>query len=410
MEFDYTMKGGKKCKETVRCSKDGTDVKPKLCAGAEQVQIGVPPNEKDCGFKISKIIWLCTTQSSSTTSSTKTLTTTTPATTTSNVGTVPTPPTTTTPPMTLTTTTPLETKPPGTNTTTTTDKSGPPTSTCELPNTMSGTICAPPPKTTTDNSGPPTTTCAPPNTMSGTVCAPPPKTTTDNSGPPTSTCAPPMTMSGSVCAPPPATETPCTKCAPIPVDCPQLVPQCLNSFLYMAKCKDNTDTECMCQNQGFAINVFACFYGYGANPVEIQAAVVNFQGLCAQAIPSMPVYVTVPASYSSVAGLPEPTGPPPTGPMNSAVVTITNDGQTVTSTVTFPPVQITGSGPEASLIQSSAGPVQTTAPPTSLSPSNGPVYNPTTDVAGIPTFLSSARTIQPIIGSAVLAFLAVLAL
>jgi hypothetical protein len=92
--------------------------------------------------------------------------------------------------------------------------------------------------------------------------------------------------------------------------CPNVVPACLNTFLFSVGCSDNTDTKCYCPDSIFVKNVFECIYAHGETDKVVSEAVVFFQGICAPHIPSNPEiatgatvtkFITVTAAPTSVA-------------------------------------------------------------------------------------------------------------
>ncbi|KFA76624.1 hypothetical protein S40288_05976 [Stachybotrys chartarum IBT 40288] len=77
------------------------------------------------------------------------------------------------------------------------------------------------------------------------------------------------------------------------IPCPDVVPQCLNTFFHLVKtCRDNLDSECYCPNGEFVDEVFKCLYAHGQTDDIIAEAVNFFQGVCAPSIPENPAIIT----------------------------------------------------------------------------------------------------------------------
>ncbi|PMD30863.1 hypothetical protein L207DRAFT_592230 [Hyaloscypha variabilis F] len=81
--------------------------------------------------------------------------------------------------------------------------------------------------------------------------------------------------------------------------CPDVLPQCLNTWLFIEGCSSNADTACFCPSSDFVSNVFSCLSAYGASDTEISSAQTYFQGICAPYIPSNPALVTCASSVTA---------------------------------------------------------------------------------------------------------------
>lgn len=126
--------------------------------------------------------------------------------------------------------------------------------------------------------------------------------------------------------------------------CPDVVPQCLNTWIFQLGCKDNTDTACYCPDKTFAENVFQCFYAHGASDETISKAITFYQGICAPHIPQNPAIVTAPTVTSYITVTPAPTNTNPAAVTTIVVSTTTvvpctdDNGSTIpssSSTVTI---------------------------------------------------------------------------
>lgn len=99
--------------------------------------------------------------------------------------------------------------------------------------------------------------------------------------------------------------------------CPSVLPQCMNTWLYITGCIDNTDTSCYCPSSSFVSEVYDCLSAFGASNWEISAAQTYFQGICAPYIPSNPAIVTA----CSTIVVTETTGPTVTAfPVSSTTI------------------------------------------------------------------------------------------
>ncbi|KAI2604993.1 uncharacterized protein GGS25DRAFT_524491 [Hypoxylon fragiforme] len=69
--------------------------------------------------------------------------------------------------------------------------------------------------------------------------------------------------------------------------CPDVVPSCLNTWMFSVGCKDNTDSSCYCPDASFVSNVFTCLYAHGESDEVISEAINYFQGICAPINPGV---------------------------------------------------------------------------------------------------------------------------
>ncbi|KAK1596958.1 adhesin protein Mad1 [Colletotrichum navitas] len=95
--------------------------------------------------------------------------------------------------------------------------------------------------------------------------------------------------------------------------CPDVVPQCLSSWMWSTGCTANSDADCYCPDAQFVENIFSCIYAYGVSDDIISKATQFFQGICAPHIPQNPAIVTAPATITTAltvgAQQPAPTNP-----------------------------------------------------------------------------------------------------
>ncbi|KAH9895449.1 hypothetical protein F4778DRAFT_746924 [Xylariomycetidae sp. FL2044] len=129
--------------------------------------------------------------------------------------------------------------------------------------------------------------------------------------------------------------------------CPDVVPSCMNTWLFKLNCKDNTDSACYCPDSAFVQNVFTCMYAHGETDDIISEAISYFQGICAPFVPTNPGIATGADTITSVITVVQPTTAP--AAVTTVVVTATqvvpctneageeipSSSSTVTITTTF---------------------------------------------------------------------------
>ncbi|KAH0537887.1 hypothetical protein FGG08_005439 [Glutinoglossum americanum] len=381
LEFNYKMDDGSTCKHVSPCSAGGSSVKNTQCGGAKSVVVKLPKKNKgkSCDVGIHSVKFNCnspTTTSTTTTSSAETTTTTT--TTTSTTSTTSEAETTTTPETETTTTAAAETTTPYTtpntvpyaNTSTTAPYVAPTTSAAESYTSTTAPYVAPTTSTTSVYVAPTTPYETPTVSVPGTTAAPVESVPTTYSTPVTTvityvsitTCD--VTNAGTSGSPVVTQTTKtiqvtyttilCEKCAmetsevqpgpthsappespspPAPVvpgsgGCPEVVPRCLNTWIFATECKDNADADCYCKLDGFVNNVVGCVQSWGSDD-EFQQAASYFAGICAKYIPQNPAIITaIPCPLTGGYSAPAPTAGTTAGavappPPNVPVTTIT---------------------------------------------------------------------------------------
>ncbi|GAB1311796.1 hypothetical protein MFIFM68171_02006 [Madurella fahalii] len=158
--------------------------------------------------------------------------------------------------------------------------------------------------------------------------------------------------------------------------CPSVVPSCLNTFMFIVGCLDNTDASCYCPDAAFVKNVYECFYAHGESDAIIAEAVAYFQGICAGFVgqnPGIATDATV-TTYITV------TATPTVAPVYTTVIvdattvvpctdeageTIPNSSTTVTvsTSMTVPQVGFTtGTTGGVDIIPITAAPIVTGTP------------------------------------------------
>ena len=126
--------------------------------------------------------------------------------------------------------------------------------------------------------------------------------------------------------------------------CPSVLPKCLNTWLHLTSCTDNSDYNCFCKQADFTAEVSTCLSAWGADSIEVQLAVTFFVGLCAEWVPVNPGIITNCPSTVTIGPTVSST---PAGPVQSQTqpIVVTSTTVVVATTVTTCPVghTITGS-------------------------------------------------------------------
>lgn len=117
--------------------------------------------------------------------------------------------------------------------------------------------------------------------------------------------------------------------------CPNVLPQCLNTWLSSTSCKDNTDCGCFCEIDDFTENIIECVTAWGASTEEISAALSYLVGICAPYVPGHPGIVTncpstIPLGPTGSSSAPAPVETTSTTVIISTTVTTCPAGQTIT--------------------------------------------------------------------------------
>ncbi|KAL9529580.1 Adhesion cell surface protein [Sphaerulina musiva] len=112
---------------------------------------------------------------------------------------------------------------------------------------------------------------------------------------------------------------------------PDVLPKCINSWLHLTTCKDNTDYECFCKSGDFVSKVYSCVSAWSNDKDTTNSGAGYFMGLCAEYIPHNPAIVTgCPSSITPAAGY-TPASSTPNSPVSGSPSAST--GKTVTSTI-----------------------------------------------------------------------------
>ncbi|KAK6440089.1 hypothetical protein LTR95_003694 [Oleoguttula sp. CCFEE 5521] len=345
VDCHYGMPDGSTCKTTHTCQSGGNIIKNDQCGGATNVTFhpkGGDSGEKNgesCSIGIHSIGFNCETASSTvpaystatvaSTSATSAEVTTTSISETSILSSTITVATTSASSVETTASTEVtsstETSPVTASTETAPVTSSTPTLTIPAYSTYANSSTAG--TTSTESSVSPETTSASSSTEGIVV-------STYGTSTPTSSIASPVTNSSSSVIPATPTSTP---------SCPDLLPKCLNTWIWQTGCTDNSDYTCYCKNSGFISNVMGCIESWSGADSETQAAASYLQGICAPYVPENPAIITAcPSSVTSV-GVPATTYPPSSSeasPVTTSAVVETSSAAETTSAL--PPAYAPG--------------------------------------------------------------------
>ncbi|KAI9699553.1 MAG: hypothetical protein M1820_007184 [Bogoriella megaspora] len=155
--------------------------------------------------------------------------------------------------------------------------------------------------------------------------------------------------------------------APAPsAPCPSVLPACLNTWMWMSGCKDNTDKDCFCQNADYTTQVVKCVSSYGADQSEIQSALNYFAGICAAHLSTQPAIITACPSTITLGGAPPATSAP--GIPVSAGGSSAEAPPQPSTIYSTQEVTITSCAPEVTNCPASSTVVQTSTIPVSVVP------------------------------------------
>jgi hypothetical protein len=100
------------------------------------------------------------------------------------------------------------------------------------------------------------------------------------------------------------------------VGCPNILPQCMQTYLNLTKCVNTGDVNCLCPNSDFTKEVTNCIAAWGDQKTdEIPKAIEYLQGLCAPYIKTNPNIIVDVPNYISL--------PPATGLVTTVSVSST---------------------------------------------------------------------------------------
>jgi hypothetical protein len=73
---------------------------------------------------------------------------------------------------------------------------------------------------------------------------------------------------------------------------PDLLPQCINTWIGQSDCKDNADFSCYCRNADLITKVMECIDAWSDDDDKTQSAAGYLQGICAPYVPQNPAIIT----------------------------------------------------------------------------------------------------------------------
>jgi hypothetical protein len=123
---------------------------------------------------------------------------------------------------------------------------------------------------------------------------------------------------------------------------PDLLPQCINTWIGQSDCKDNADFSCYCRNSDLITKVMGCIDAWSDDDDKTQSAAGYLQGICAPYVPQNPAIITAcpsgskPPTSSATTTAPVSEVPGETAPVNEL-------SSTEGSPVTTAPVEMTTS-------------------------------------------------------------------
>lgn len=133
--------------------------------------------------------------------------------------------------------------------------------------------------------------------------------------------------------------------APTP-DTPDLLPKCLNTWVWNTECKDNSDYACYCKNNDLVKKVMECIEAWSDDDEKTQAAAGYLQGICAPYVPENPAIITACPSSGKPAKTPvsesSPSTEKPEKPEETAPV-YEPSSSTEVSPITSGPIEMTTS-------------------------------------------------------------------
>ena len=157
----------------------------------------------------------------------------------------------------------------------------------------------------------------------------------------TSTTVEPTSTTSTTIAPTSDTSTttvPTHTPRPHAPSCPDVLPRCLKTWMFLTTCDNNTDHNCFCGNKQLITNVMECLTAWSASKSEIQAAVSYLMGICAAHIPKNPAIIT--ACPSGITPAATTTATVTRTGRTQPCTTITYSTSDLVTTVTVPKVSL----------------------------------------------------------------------
>lgn len=114
-----------------------------------------------------------------------------------------------------------------------------------------------------------------------------------------------------------------------PPACPNVLPKCINSWLYLVECAGQSDYECFCKSDKFMEKVYSCISAWSDADDDTNSGVGYLMGICAKYVPENPAIITAcPSTVTPATGYtPSTTKPAKTLTQYSTIVaTVTSCG------------------------------------------------------------------------------------
>ncbi|KAI1475768.1 hypothetical protein F4774DRAFT_428697 [Daldinia eschscholtzii] len=209
---------------------------------------------------------------------------------------------------------------------------------------------------------------------------------TESAAKPTESAVVSTSNGPSATTPLPGSSSSTTPAGPVEtLPCPNVVPSCLNTWMFSVGCKDNTDSACYCPDADFVKNIFTCLYAHGESDEVISEAISYFQGICAPFVPSNPGIATGAETITTILTA-TPTAPPAAVTTievaTTVVVPCTNEvGETIPSSSSTVTISTSLTVPGVVFSTATNGPSST-----------GVVVVPGTYVASVPVATPTAET------------------
>jgi hypothetical protein len=159
-------------------------------------------------------------------------------------------------------------------------------------------------------------------------------------------------------------------------DTPDLLPQCVNTWIGQTKCKNNADSTCYCKDAEFVKQVMGCIEAWSDDDSKTQGASSYFQGICAPYVPENPAIITAcppkptvtPVTETSSSETPEETAPAySTSSTEGSPITSGVPEQPETTALTYETSSTEGSPVTTSPVEMTTSTVYTTAVSTIIS-------------------------------------------
>ncbi|KAL8945065.1 MAG: hypothetical protein Q9216_000049 [Gyalolechia sp. 2 TL-2023] len=201
------------------------------------------------------------------------------------------------------------------------------------------------------------TQCVPPPPATGTPAPPPSGTGTLVPSLPATTLSPSTGNSpvGQTSVPAPAAPSPSAPC-------PTVLPSCMKTWITITTCKDNSDSNCYCQDADFTKTVQECVSAWAANGDDVQGALSYLAGICAPHISQNPGIITnVPKTITLV---PTPLAPAPT--TNAPARPPASPAPSGNAPIGSSPIPVVAGAPGNSPVGATSPPAAGAAPPVTV--------------------------------------------